>query len=285
MSVPYALALLGAAWMIVLFLIPLISQLSVSLMTGDPETGFNLTWNFGIYAELFGPGAAVPYALFLGRALLFGSIATIITILVGYPVAYFLAFRAPQRWKTPLLSLVVMSLLVSFIIRTYMWGFILGGHGPILTWLRELHLAGPDFHILGTAGAVIGGLAYNSFPYMVLPIYAVLERIDRSMFEASADLYASPRVGFFRTTLPLSRAGIFSGILLVFIDSVGDPVNSQLLGGKTTYMIGQAIQDAYLSQQQYNVAAALSTVLMLALGVILLAYARFIGTDNIEDLA
>jgi spermidine/putrescine transport system permease protein len=283
MSVPYFLALVGSAWMLVLFLIPLISGLAVSLMTGNVEQGYTLTWNFGIYGELFGPGADVPYALFLGRALLYGATATFITIVVGYPMAYFIAFRVRPRWKTPLLSLVLISFLVSFIIRTDMWAFLLGGQGPVLSLLHRVGV-GADFHILGTPAAVIGGLAYNSLPFMVLPIYVALERIDPRLFEAASDLYGNPRAVFFKTTLPLSRSGIFSGILLVFIDSVGDPVNAQLLGGKSTYLIGQAIQDTYLTQQSYNVAAALSTVLMIALGIILFAYARVFGTDNIEDL-
>jgi spermidine/putrescine transport system permease protein len=283
MSVPYLLALVGSAWMVILFLIPLISGLTVSLMTGDVEQGYTLTWNFGIYGELFGPGADVPYTLFLGRALLYGATATLLTIAVGYPMAYYVAFRVRPRWKTPLLSLVLVSFLVSFIIRTDMWAFLLGGQGPLLSLLHRLGV-GADFHILGTPAAVIGGLAYNSLPFMVLPIYVALERIDPRLFEAASDLYASPRSVFLRTTLPLSRSGIFSGILLVFIDCAGDPVNAQLLGGKSTYLIGQAIQDTYLTQQSYNVAAALSTVLMIALGVILFAYARVFGTDNIEDL-
>lgn len=283
-SVPYFLAIIGSAWMIVLFLIPLISGLLVSLMTGNVEDGFTLTWNFGIYAQLFGPHSDVPYALFLWRSLWYGGAATIITILVGYPMAYFIAFRVSPRWKTPLLSLVLISFLVSFIIRTDMWAFLLGGQGPVLSFLRHLHLVGADFHVMGTPAAVIGGLAYNNLPFMVLPIYVALERIDARLFEAAADLYGNPRSVFLKTTLPLSRLGIFSGILLVFITCVGDPVNAQLLGGKTTYTLGQAIQDTYLSQQLYNVAAALSTVMMIALGIILFAYARIFGTDNIEDL-
>lgn len=283
-SVPYFLAFVGSAWMIVLFLIPLISQLSVSLMTGNVQTGYNITWNIGIYAELFGPGATVPYGLFLGRSLLYGASATVITIIVGYPVAYYIAFRVKQRWKTPLLSLVMLSFLVSFIIRTDMWAFLLGGQGPIVSALQHLHLVPAGFNLLGTSGAVIGGLAYNNLPFMVLPIYVALERIDGRLFEAASDLYGNPRTVFMKTTLPLSRSGIFSGILLVFITCVGDPVNAQLLGGQSTYTLGQAIQDVYLIQQQYNVAAALSTVMMLALGIILFAYARIFGTENIEDL-
>jgi spermidine/putrescine transport system permease protein len=119
---------------------------------------------------------------------------------------------------------------------------------------------------------------------MVLPIYVALEKIDLRILEAARDLYANTRQVFLRTVLPLSRAGIFAGVLLVFISTVGDPVNSALLGGANTYTIGQAIQDAYLNNQQFNVAAALSTILMAMLGLIMFVYARVFGTENIENL-
>ncbi|QDZ16014.1 ABC transporter permease [Humibacter ginsenosidimutans] len=281
---PYLLGLAGGAWLLVLFVIPLISGLAVSLMTGNPENGYTLTWNWSVYAQLFGPDATTNYWLFLGRAIFYGALATIVTILVGFPMAYFIAFRVKPQWKNALLLLVMLSFLVSFVIRTDMWAFLLSDQGPVLTVLRTLHLASSSFHILGTDAAVIGGLAYNDLAFMVLPIYVALERIDPRLIEASADLYGRKSATFFHTVLPLTRSGIFAGILLVFIDSAGDPVTPSLLGGTNTYTIGQAIQDAYLTNQQYNVAAALSTVLMIVLGVILFLYARIAGTDNIEDL-
>jgi len=131
---------------------------------------------------------------------------------------------------------------------------------------------------------VIGGDIYNNLPFMVLPIYVALERIDRRILEAARDLYSNGRQVFLRVVLPLSRAGIFAGVLLVFITTVGDPVNSSLLGGVGTYTIGQAIQDSYLTNQQFNVAAALSTVLMVILGIIMFAYAKIFGTENLENL-
>ncbi len=281
---PYLLALAGGAWLLILFVIPLVSGLAVSLMTGNPQDGYAFTWNFGIYAQLFGPGASTPYLLFLGRGILYGAAATIVTILVGFPMAYYIAFRAKPQWKNALLLLVMLSFLVSFVIRTDMWAFLLSDQGPLLTVLRNLHLVDKQFHILGTDAAVIGGMAYNDLAFMVLPIYVALERIDPRLIEASADLYGTRRATFMHTVLPLTRSGIFAGILLVFIDSAGDPVSPSLLGGTHTYVIGQAIQDAFLTNQQYNVAAALSTVLMIVLGVILFAYARIAGTENIEDL-
>ncbi|WP_022881202.1 ABC transporter permease [Gryllotalpicola ginsengisoli] len=282
-AAPYLLAFVGAAWLVVLFLVPLISGLLVSLMTGNPEQGYALTWNWAIYRDVIA-GGNVPYLLFLGRALFYGATATVLTIVIGYPMAYFIAFRVSQRWKTPLLSLVMISFLVSFVLRINMWKFLLGNDGPVISALHALPFVPADFHILGTSAAVIGTMTYNDLAFMVLPIYVALERIDPSLHEAARDLYGHRRSVFLRVTLPLSRAGIFSGILLVFIDCAGDPVNSQIMGGTGTTVIGQAIQTAYLTNQQYNVAAALSTILMVALGIILFAYARVFGTDNIEDL-
>jgi spermidine/putrescine transport system permease protein len=280
---PYLLSLVGGAWLILLFVIPLVSGLIVSLESGNPDAGYQFTWNWSVYSGLF-VNADVPYLTFFVRSLIYGASATIITILIAYPMAYFIAFRVSQRWKNTLLLLVLISFLVSFVIRTDMWAFLLAQQGPVLTVLRDLHLASKDFHLLGTSGAVIGGIVYNDLAFMVLPIYAVLERVDPRLLEASSDLYANRRQVFLRTVLPLSRSGIFAGVLLVFIDAVGDPVNASLLGGSHTYVIGQAIQDAYLTNQQYNVAAALSTILMVVLGIILFVYARIAGTENIEDL-
>jgi spermidine/putrescine transport system permease protein len=282
-STPYLLGLVGMAWLLILFVIPLVSGLAVSLMTGNPQEGYTFTWNWSVYSDIF-VNSDVPYLTFLIRGLLFAVAATLITIIVGFPLAYFIAFRVSPRWKNALLLLVMLSFFVSFVIRTDMWAFVLSDQGPVLTVLRDLHLASKDFHILGTSTAVIGGLAYNDLAFMVLPIYVALERIDPRLIEASADLYGNKTNTFTRTILPLTRSGIFAGVLLVFIDCAGDPVNASLLGGTHTYVIGQAIQDAYLTNQQYNVAAALSTVLMIALGLILFAYARIAGTDNIEDL-
>ena len=282
-SVPYLLALPAGGWLIALFIIPLVSGLIVSLMTGNPDKGYTLTWNWSIYKDLF-VGSNVSYITFLLRGLLYGGSANVLTILIGYPMAYYIAFRVQPRCKSPLLLLVLLSFFVSFVIRTDMWAFILADRGPFLNALRNAHIVSGGFHILGTPAAVIGGDTYNDLAFMVLPIYVALERIDPRMMEAAGDLYANRRQVFMRMVLPLSRSGIFAGVLLVLIDTVGDPVNASLLGGTGTYVIGQAIQDAYLTNQQFNVAAALSTVLLVVLGLLLFTYARIAGTENIEDL-
>jgi spermidine/putrescine transport system permease protein len=281
-SPPYWLSLVGGGWMLAFFLIPLVSGLIVSLETGNPLQGYILTWNWSIYKQLF-VHSQIPYTTFMLRSLYYGVATTILSIIVAYPMAYYIAFKVKERWKSPLLFLVLLSFFVSFVIRTDMWSFILSNQGLVITALRKLHLVGSNFHILGTSDAVIGGDVYNNLAFMVLPIYVALERIDGRILEAARDLYSSGRQVFLRVVLPLSRAGIFAGVLLVFITTVGDPVVSSLLGGVGTYTIGQAIQDSYLTNQQFNVAAALSTALMVVLGIMFI-YARVFGTQNIENL-
>jgi spermidine/putrescine transport system permease protein len=280
---PYWLSLVGGGWMLAFFLIPLVSGLIVSLETGNPLTGYHLTWNWSIYKQLF-VHSDIPYTTFFLRSLYYGAATTVLSILISYPMAYYIAFKVRDRWKSPLLFLVLLSFFVSFVIRTDMWSFILSNQGIVITALRKLHLVGKNFHILGTSNAVIGGDVYNNLAFMVLPIYVALERIDGRILEAARDLYANGRQVFLKVVLPLSRAGIFAGVLLVFITTVGDPVVSSLLGGVGTYTIGQAIQDSYLTNQQFNVAAALSTALMVVLGIIMFIYAKVFGTQNIENL-
>jgi spermidine/putrescine transport system permease protein len=282
-SPPYWLSLVGGGWMLAFFLIPLVSGLIVSLETGNPLTGYHLTWNWSIYKQLF-VHSDIPYTTFFLRSLYYGAATTVLSILISYPMAYYIAFKVRDRWKSPLLFLVLLSFFVSFVIRTDMWSFILSNQGIVITALRKLHLVGKNFHILGTSNAVIGGDVYNNLAFMVLPIYVALERIDGRILEAARDLYANGRQVFLKVVLPLSRAGIFAGVLLVFITTVGDPVVSSLLGGVGTYTIGQAIQDSYLTNQQFNVAAALSTALMVVLGLIMFIYAKVFGTQNIENL-
>jgi spermidine/putrescine transport system permease protein len=282
-SPPYLLSLPGGAWMIIFFLVPLISALLVSLMTGNPVDGYTLTWNWSIYKDIFA-NSPIPYSTFLLRALIYAVIATVVCIAIAYPMAYYVAFKVSRRWKSALILMLLLSFFVSFVIRTDMWSFVLSQQGPLLRFLRSLGVVSDKFHILGTPAAVIFGDIYNNLAFMVLPIYVALERIDPRVLEASRDLYANGRQMFFRVVMPLSRAGLFAGILLVLITVAGDPVNAALLGGANTYVIGQAIQEAYLTTQQFNVAAALSTVLMVVLGVIMLVYARVFGTESIENL-
>src|SRR5207247_1383833 len=217
---PYLLIMPGGLWLLVFFLIPIVFMLSVSLQTGNLEGGFAQTWHFHRYIEVF-----QQYRPQMVRSFAFGTIATAITLLFGYPLAYWIAFHG-GRHKTTFLFLLLLPFFVSFVIRILSWQFILADEGIVLGTLKDLHLVPSGLHVLSTPGAVIAGLTYDAMPFMALPIYVSLEHIDRAHVEAAADLYASPSQRFLRVILPLSAPGVYAGILLVAITNIGDYVNA-----------------------------------------------------------
>ena len=250
-------------------------MLSISLQTGSLERGFRFAWNLGIY-----PQVLLDNSTQFLRSVGYALAVTVICLVISYPLAYTIAFRA-GRWKNALLFLVILPFFVSFVIRTLSWRLILADQGYLLDTLRALGLAGEGFHVLGTTTAVIGGLVYNFLPFMALPLYVVLERLDRSLLDAAADLYSSRTTAFLRVTLPLSLPGVFAGSLLTFIPALGDFINSQILGGVNTTMIGNVIQFEYLKLNDYPEAAALSFVLMIGVLVGVALYARALGTEEL----
>lgn len=275
--VPYALLGPGGLWLAVLFVVPMVAMLSVSLQTGNIDEGFRFTWNFSIYQQ-----AVSLYHTQLLRSLLYGTIVMVSTLLVGYPVAYWTAFRA-GRLKNTVLLVLLLPFLVSFVIRTLAWSFILSDEGFVLGTLKAWHLLPHNFHVLSTPLAVVSGIAYNGLPFMVLPLYVTLEKIDRSLVEAAKDLYASRARAFLHVVLPLSVPGIFAGVLLTFVPAVGDYINASILGGPGTTMIGNIIQLKYLQDFDYPLASALSFILMIGLMIGALAYAKVLGTRSIEE--
>ncbi|MGH2926551.1 MAG: ABC transporter permease [Solirubrobacterales bacterium] len=276
-AVPYLLGLPAGAWLAIFFVVPLIAILSVSLMTGNPVDGFKLTWNFSVY-----PNVINSYSTQFGRSFLYGAISTVISLVVMYPVAYWIAFRG-GRYKSTLLFLVLLPFFVSFVIRILSWQFILADQGIVLGTLKNLHLVPESLHVLSTPAAVIAGLTYDALPFMALPLYVALENIDRSLVEAGADLYASPTQRFLRVILPLSAPGIYAGILLVAITNIGDYVSAAILGGPNTTMIGNIIQTQYVQNSNYPVASALALILMAALLAGMYLYARAFGTRTIQE--
>jgi spermidine/putrescine transport system permease protein len=274
---PYLLTLPGGLWLLIFFLIPIVFMASVSLQTGNLEQGFQQTWHFHRYIEVF-----QQYRVQFVRSLAFGTIATAITLIVGYPLAYWIAFHG-GRHKTTFLFLLLLPFFVSFVIRTLAWQFILADDGIVLGTLKNWHLLPRSFHVLATRSAVIGGIAYNYLPFMALPLYVAIERIDRRVVEAASDLYASKKDVFLRVILPLSIPGVFAGILLTFVPAVGDFVNASILGGTTTTMIGNIIQLEFLQNFHYPVAAALSFILMAILLIGIFLYARILGARSIEE--
>ena len=215
------------------------------------------------------------------RSFLYAGIATILAIIIGYPLAYVIAFRA-GTYKNLLLGLVVVPFFTTYLIRTIAWGTILSDEAVIVDVLQTIGLFGESDRLLATPGAVIGGLTYNFLPFMILPIYVALEKVDPRLVEAAKDLYSSGWSAFRRVVLPLSMPGVFAGSLLTFIPAAGDFVNARFLGGPNNSMIGTVVQDRFLVQLDYPTAAAISFILTAIITVAVLVYARVLGT---EDLA
>ena len=276
---PYVMILPGWLWLVIFFVVPTLSMLSVSTMTGDDLNGFKQTWHFSTYSDAWS-----QYHTQIIRSLEYGLIATAICLVIGYPVAYWIALRG-GRYKSSLLFLLLLPFFVSFVIRTQSWEFMLDDHGMVLGLARTLHLAGGGTTILQTPTAVIGGLVYNFLPFTVLPIYVALERIDPALLEASSDLYANKAAAFRKVTLPLSLPGVFAAVLLTFVPVSSDFVNATILGGKGTTMVGNIIQTQYFTNLDFPMAASLSFILMGVLLIGIFLYARVLGTQDALEMA
>ena len=274
---PYLFLLPGGVWLLLFFVVPMIFMASVSLQEGSLSTGFRLTWNFPIYAQVISDWSAQ----FL-RSFFYAGLVTVLTLLIGYPLAYTIAFRG-GRAKNILLLLVILPFFTSFLIRTLSWKLILADNGFVLGFLKDVGLVDPRFQVLSTALAVIGGLTYNFLPFMVLPLYVALEKIDPHLIEAGGDLYGNRRQTFLRVTLPLSMPGVFAGSLLVFIPAVGDFINAEILGSPDTTMIGNVIQRLFIANNAYPEAAALGFVLMAVVLAIVALYARAVGAEALTE--
>lgn len=273
------LLLPGGVWLLLFFVIPMGFMLLVSLQVGTFDTGYELTWNFGIYPEV----VAEYWDLYV-RSAVFALSATLITLLIGYPVAYTIAFRG-GRLKSVLLLLVILPFFVSFVIRTLNWRMILSDNGMVFGALKDLGLLAPDFHFLATPGAVIFGLTYNLLPFMILPLYVALEKIDPRLVEAATDLYASRAQAFWRVTFVLSLPGVVAGSLLTFIPAVGDFVTAEVIGAGNpqVFMVGNIIQRKFLDNLDYPAAAALAFVLVAAVTVLIGLYTRAVGADRLTS--
>ncbi|HET9007344.1 MAG TPA: ABC transporter permease, partial [Actinomycetes bacterium] len=203
---------------------------------------------------------------------------------LAYPMAYWIAFYGGAR-KSTYLFLILLPFFVSFVIRTASWKFILNDQGFVLGPLKEIGLLPEDFHVLATTAAVLGGLTYNYLPFMVLPLYVALERVDPSLVEAAYDLFASRASAFRKVVFPLSLPGVFAGVLITFVPVASDFVNASILGGTSTTMIGNVIQTVYLSNNNYPLASAMSFLLMAALLIGIFIYARSLGTEQVMEVA
>ena len=320
--VPYLLLLPGIGWLLLFYIYPAVQLFLVSLWTGNITDGYEQTWNFGIYAEGFS-----EYWPWIVRSAAYGGLATILAFLLGYPLAYTIAFKG-GRYKNLLLFLVIAPFFTSFLLRTISWQIILADNGIIFGPLKDVGVLPDQFRVLATPVAVIAGITYNLLPFMTLPLYVALEKVDFRLLEAAKDLYAGPwRPGgtivggivggafaafaaivlggdpllpaaigillgavvgtfliseaFVRVTFPLSLPGVFAGSLLTFIPAVGDFVNAELLGTPQSQMIGNVIQARFLEITDYPMASALSFILMAAIIIGVLLYARVLGTEEL----
>ncbi|MFH8338078.1 ABC transporter permease [Streptomyces sp. AM6-12] len=280
---PYWLLLPGILWLVVFFALPLVYQASTSVQTGSLEEGYKVTWHFATYWN-----ALSEYWPQFLRSIFYAAGATVLCLLLGYPLAYLIAFRA-GRWRNLIMILVIAPFFTSFLIRTLAWKTILADNGPVVHALNSLHILDLTNFLGWTAGdrvlatplAVVCGLTYNFLPFMILPLYTSLERIDGRLHEAAGDLYAKPSTTFRKVTFPLSMPGVVSGTLLTFIPAAGDYVNSELLGSTDTRMIGNVIQTQFLRILDYPTAAALSFILMAAILAMVTIYIRRSGTEDL----
>jgi spermidine/putrescine transport system permease protein len=269
----------GLAWLIVFFAIPLLNQANVSLQSGDAETGYAFDWAFSTYSD-----AISDYHTQFLRSIGYSATATILCLIIGFPLAYFTAFKA-GRFKNLILLLIILPFFTSYVLRTVAWQLILSDSGWVVERLRDVGLLGEDGRLLASRTAVIAGITYNFLPFMILPLYVSLEKIDRRLIEAATDLYASRVTAFRRITLPLALPGIFAGSLLTFIPACGDFINAALLGTPRQYMIGNVIQSKFITILDYPTAAALSFILMSFILVGVFLYARILGTQNLTEAA
>ncbi len=283
--VPFWLLGPGLLWLIFFFVVPMYFMGELALYSGSLRTGgFEFTWAF----ENF-PNALSGHEEQILRSFFYAGTATVLALLIGYPLAYAIAFRA-GRFKTLLLFAVIAPFFTTYLIRTIAWKTILSDDSPLVSVLQTLSLTPGDGRVLATSGAVIAGLTYNFLPFMILPLYANLERLDLRLVEAAKDLYSSSRTAFLKVTLPLTMPGIVAGVLLTFIPAFGDYINAELLGGTGQSMIGNVIQSLYLNQRDYPEAAALSFLMMALILAIVTLYIRFAGTgafmgDDEEEVA
>ncbi|MER7663376.1 ABC transporter permease [Streptomyces sp. NPDC006475] len=281
--VPYWLLLPGMLWLLVFFALPLVYQASTSVQTGSLEEGFQVTWHFQTYWD-----ALTEYWPQFLRSVLYAGTATALCLLFGYPLAYLIAFKA-GRWRNLLLVLVIAPFFTSFLIRTLAWKTILADSGPVVETLNSIGFLDvtnwlgmtDGSRVLATPLAVVTGLTYNFLPFMILPLYTSLERIDPRLHEAAGDLYAKPSTTFRKVTFPLSMPGVVSGTLLTFIPASGDYVNAELLGSTDTRMVGNVIQSQFLRVLDYPTAAALSFILMAVVLIVVTVYIRRAGTEDL----
>ena len=276
--VPYLLLLPGFAFLFTFFILPIINLAQTSTQTpiAGGDTGeYEQTLAFSNYIQAF-----IENKEQFGRSFLYATLATLFALAIAYPLAYAIAFKS-GKYKNILLVLVIAPFFTSFLLRTVAWKQILGEEGFVVPGLRALSIIGEQTTLTSTSVAVVAGMTYNFLPFMTLPLYASLERIDPRTIEAAGDLYANGLTAFRRVTVPLSMPGVVAGTLLTFIPAAGDYVNAAILGSPNTKMIGNVIESRYFKIVDYPTAAALSFTLMVAILILVTLYIRKAGTEKL----
>ena len=275
---PYILLAPGLIWLVTFFIIPIFSLASTSTMV-RPEGAQIGTYvqelRFANYVDAF----LANKEQYL-RSFVYAAFATLLALAIAYPLAYAIAFKS-GKYRNILLVMVVAPFFTSFLLRTIAWTQILADSGPIVSAIKVLPFVDEMFRINNTSTAVVIGLAYNFLPFMTLPLYASLERIDPRTLEAAGDLYANGFITFRKVTLPLSMPGVVAGTLLTFIPAAGDYVNAAILGNPGTKMIGNVIESRFFAVVDYPTAAALSFTLMATILILVTLYIRKSGTDEL----
>jgi spermidine/putrescine transport system permease protein len=275
---PYLMILPALVYLGVFFVVPFFSLARTSLSSAGGSIflpTLTFSWDVGNFIDAF-----TRFQDQILRSFIYAITATVVCLLLAYPLAYVIAFKA-GRFKNLILGLVILPFFVTFLIRTIAWKTILADDGWVVSALDTVGLLPSDGRLLSTSWAVIGGLIYNWIIFMILPLYVSLEKIDPRLIEASRDLYSSNTRSFTKVILPLSMPGVLAGSLLVFIPSAGDFINAEYLGSTQTTMIGNVIQQQFLVIKDYPAAAALSLVLMLFILAGVLLYTRALGTEDL----
>ncbi len=275
---PYLMIFPALAYLAIFFVVPFFSLARTSLSSSGgsvflPTLTFD--WNFGNFVDAFR-----KYQDPILRSFGYAAAATVLCMLLAFPLAYVIAFKA-GRFKNLILGLVILPFFVTFLIRTIAWKTILSDDGWVVGALDTIGLLPDEGRLLSTSWAVIGGLTYNWIIFMILPLYVSLEKIDPRLLEASRDLYSGATRSFRKVILPLALPGLLAGSLLVFIPAVGDFINADYLGSTQTTMIGNVIQKQFLVVKDYPAAAALSLGLMGLILVGVLMYTRALGTEEL----
>lgn len=272
-------------WLCIFFIIPMLIVVAVSFASRTPYGQVVFNWTFSNYQRF----AETLYISIFGQTLVVAFVTTVATILMGYPIAWSIA-KLPKKWQQPGLVIVMAPFWINFLIRSYAWVIILRSQGVINTILLKLGLITTPLQMLYNEGAVMLGMIYALLPFMVLPIYVSIEQLDQRLLEAAADLGAAPMTAFRKITLPLTMPGIAAGTILVFISSLGMFVVPDVMGGAKSALIGNLIQNQFLSARDWPFGSALSIVLAVLSLVLIMLYYKVLntqkgGTDDAKDVA